>query len=317
MPETPSAAPTFVPTQLIPVEHIKPSPYQARKDFDEESLKSLARSIETEGLLEPVVVRRIDPFANPTPLYGHPISQGDGQFELIAGERRWRAYKLMGWPQIEAKVVTTVSEAAAMAKGLAENLQRRELNPIEEAQGYEQLNQLDRGYWTQDKIAEEFGVSQTDVSNSISLLELPPDVQGLITRVILSKRHGILLARLKDKTLQSRLAEQAAKEEWSVKELESQISEIRGKTKKASPQKDEEDKDPLADIWDALGWNVGYKGGRRWGFDVDLEQEPALDGKDHQAAVAELLTKMGKAIAKAEVQPGPGAAPKPAAEAKT
>jgi len=121
----PSAVPlsTF---RLIPIDRIHPSPYQARKDFDAAALQGLADSLREEGLLEPILVRAVQ-----------------SGFELISGERRWRAAQLLGWQEIEAKIIQTVSEADAAAKGMVENLQRQDLNPIEEAEGFKTLNHLD------------------------------------------------------------------------------------------------------------------------------------------------------------------------------
>src|SRR5258708_4823867 len=160
--------------QQIPLAQIAPSPHQARKDFDPAALQGLADSMKAERLLEPVLVRQV----------------GDS-FELISGERRFRAAKLLGWTTIEAKVIQTVSEAEAAAKGMVENLQRADLNPIEEAQGFQALNQLDPDYWDQPKIAKISGRSQEYISLSLKLLGLAPEVAESIRRRILSRSHGL------------------------------------------------------------------------------------------------------------------------------
>ena len=120
--------------QQISVDQIKPSRHQARKDFDEEGIKQLAVSIDKEDLIQPITLRKV----------------GE-EYELISGERRLRAIKSLGRSTIEARVIEVVNEAAACAKGLVENLQREDLNPIEEAEGFVTLNKLDSGYWTQAK----------------------------------------------------------------------------------------------------------------------------------------------------------------------
>src|SRR5262245_49498451 len=130
--------------QSIPLKQIQPSKYQARKAFNEEALKGLAESMKQEGLIEPIVVRQL----------------GES-YELISGERRLRAAKMLGWTDIEAKVIFTVSEGEAAAKGLVENLQREDLNPIEEAEGFERLNHLEKKYWTLEKIASVVGKSKS------------------------------------------------------------------------------------------------------------------------------------------------------------
>jgi ParB family transcriptional regulator, chromosome partitioning protein len=130
--------------QSIAVDQIRPAAHQARKTFDESSIKALAESMKQEGLLQPITVRIVtsdkwtvigntqDPSNNSSPItdHGSPIT---GCYELVSGERRLRAAKLLGWSAIDAKIVQTVSEAEAAAKGLVENLQREDLNPIEEA----------------------------------------------------------------------------------------------------------------------------------------------------------------------------------------
>src|SRR5204863_2712710 len=117
------------------------------------------------------------------------------RYELISGERRYRAARLLGWTEIEAKVIQTISEAEAAAKGMVENLQREDLNPIEEAEGFKTLNQLDQKYWTQEKIGQVAGRSQTHVSQSTKLLGLPEALLGNIRARILSRSHGLELAR--------------------------------------------------------------------------------------------------------------------------
>ncbi len=187
--------------QTIPVDQIKPSPHQARKVFDEEALKGLAESMKQEGLMQPIAVRKV----------------GD-TYELISGERRLRAAKLIGWPAIDAKIIKTVSEGEAAAKGLIENLQREDLNAIEEARGFEELNHLDPAYWTQEQIGKVTGKGQTYVSESLGLLRLPESVQDFIARAILSRSHGELLLRLPTPKQQEAVANLIVKHGWSVRE---------------------------------------------------------------------------------------------------
>jgi ParB family chromosome partitioning protein len=171
--------------QLIQITKVKPSRHQARKDFSEEALKGLAESMKQEGLQNPITVRQV----------------GD-EFELVAGERRLRAAKLLGWTAIEAKIIQTVSEAESAAKGLLENLQREDLNPIEEAEGFAELNQLDSGFWTQEQIAKVTGRTQTYISRSIALLGLPePIIQNMRARIF-SRSHGLEFIRLQTQETQ-------------------------------------------------------------------------------------------------------------------
>jgi ParB family transcriptional regulator, chromosome partitioning protein len=165
--------------QSITLDQIKPSRHQARKQFDEAAIKSLSDSIASEGLQNPVTVRRVE-----------------GGYELISGERRFRAVKLLGLRGIDAHIIDVGSEASAAAKGLLENLQRVDLNPIEEAEGFRELNQLDPKYWDQPKIGSICDRSQEYVSLSLKLLGLAPAVQESIRRRILSRSHGLELMRL-------------------------------------------------------------------------------------------------------------------------
>ena len=147
----PTDAPTEFPAsklQLISIALIKPSPHQARKLFDEENLWKLAESLRQEGLIQPITVRQLLPMAG---------DREDPGFELVSGERRLRAAKLLGWTMIEARIISVISEGEVAAKGLIENLQREDLNPIEESEGFLQLNNVDPTYWTHERIAQVTG----------------------------------------------------------------------------------------------------------------------------------------------------------------
>ena len=194
--ETPAAVESPLSFQKIPVEKIQPSPYQPRKDFTPEDLQDLADSMKEEGLLQPVLVR-------PCTVHGAPSTA----YELVSGERRYRAAKLLNWPTIEAKVVQTVSEAEAAAKSLVENLQRKDLNPIEEAEGFDRLNKLDPQYWSQDAIAKVAGKDKTYLSRSLKLLETADLVKDQLRRRNLSREHGIEISRL-PKEQQARTCEE-------------------------------------------------------------------------------------------------------------
>ncbi len=155
--------------KLIPVDHILPSRHQARKNFPEARIKSLADSIEDVGLIELISV-----FVVSAP---GQIPEGvspDGEwYELIAGECRWRAYKYKGRKVIEAIIRSAPSDAVAAAMGLYENIQRQSLNPIEEGEGFDHLNKLDPAKYTHEKIAADIGKDRSYVTHSIGLLQLP------------------------------------------------------------------------------------------------------------------------------------------------
>ena len=164
--------------QEIAVTAIEPSPYQARREITGEQLQELAESIRSEGLLQPVVVRRV----------------GE-KFQLIAGERRWRAFQLLKIKQIPARVADA-SDASAAALGLIENLQREGLNPIEEAHGYASLvRDFDL---TQETAAERVGKSRAAVANALRLLALDAEIQGYLAKSLLSPGHAKVLLGVED-----------------------------------------------------------------------------------------------------------------------
>jgi ParB family chromosome partitioning protein len=208
--------------QDIPVDQIGPSRHQARKDFDEEDTKQLAESIDKEGLIQPITLRKV----------------GDG-YEVVTGERRLRAVKSLGRTTIEARVIEVVNEAAACAKGLVENLQRKDLNPIEEAEGFQKLNQLDSKYWDQPQIAQVSGKTQDYVSRSLKLLSLPDSVLESMRRRILSRSHGIELGRLPSKEMQleaSKAMENGLKRDEARKLVDGMLAKAAGKEDQAGNQ---------------------------------------------------------------------------------
>ena len=186
--------------QEIPVGLIEPSPYQARREIPAEQLHELAESIRSEGLLQPIVVRR----------------HGD-RFQLIAGERRWRAFQQLNIKSIPARVAQA-SDASAAALGLIENLQREGLNPIEEAQGYASL--LRDFDLTQETVAERVGKSRAAVANSLRLLSLDAEIQGYIAKSLLSTGHAKVLLGVEDAAQRSVLARRIVAEGLSVRATE-------------------------------------------------------------------------------------------------
>ena len=211
------SAPAVV--QQIPVDQIAPSRHQARKDFDEEGIQQLAASIEKEDLLQPITVRKV----------------GEG-YELIAGERRLRAVKILGRPTIQAMVIEVASEAAACAKGLVENLQRKDLNPIEEAEGFQELNRLDPAYWTHDEIAKVAGHSRVYVTQSLGFSGLAPKVKDYVSRLTLTRSHALELMRL-DPEKQEETADKVVKGDLSrenTRKLVDQLIKPKGEAAKES-----------------------------------------------------------------------------------
>jgi len=179
---------------------IRPNPYQPREHFDEEELAALAESVREVGILQPVLVRSV----------------GDG-FELIAGERRWRAARRVGLQQIPALVRDT-DDASALEHALVENVHRADLNSIEEAAAYQQLVE-DFGL-THEEVAARVGRSRATVSNTLRLLQLPPTVQRMVRDRALSMGHARALLGTPDRALQEQLAKRIVAEELSVRAVE-------------------------------------------------------------------------------------------------
>lgn len=191
----------------IPTHLIVPNPHQPRREFAEGSLKEMADSIRSEGLLQPVVVRKT----------------GE-QYELIAGERRWRACKLLKLKTIPSRVIEA-SESSSAVLSLIENLQREDLNPIEEALG---LASLLRDFdLTQEAVAERVGRSRAAVANSLRLLQLDREIQAYLSKRHLSVGHAKVLLGTEDNETRLLLARQVIEKGWSVRELEKQLEAAR------------------------------------------------------------------------------------------
>ena len=184
----------------VAIADIQPGRYQARVQMDDEALQELADSIKAQGIIQPVIVRE----------------RGLSQYELIAGERRWRASQLAGLTEIPV-VIKTISDETALAMGLIENLQRENLNPIEEAQGLKRL--ADEFGLTHETIAKAVGKSRSAISNSLRLLSLPEPVQEMLYQRRLEMGHARALLTL-HVVDQLELAQKAVKNGWSVREVE-------------------------------------------------------------------------------------------------
>lgn len=197
----------------LPVTQVKPNPFQPRRSFDETALAELAASIKASGLLQPLVVR-----ANGT------------AYELIAGERRWRAVQQLGWATVPA-VVKEADDRALLTLALIENLQRDDLTPIDEAAGYQRL--MEEFALPQAEVARLVGKDRSTVSNSLRLLKLPPDVQTMLEQRELTEGHARALLALADATEIVRLAKEAAEQGWSVRETEARV---RGETLQPGPR---------------------------------------------------------------------------------
>ena len=186
----------------LDITQIRPGRYQPRRVMGEEELHELAESIRAQGLIQPVIVREL----------------GLSDYELIAGERRWRACQLAGLTEIPA-VIKAVNDEAALAMGIIENIQRADLNPVEEAQGYKRL--VDEFGLTHENLAQAVGKSRSAISNSLRLLSFPEQIQQHINQGLLEMGHARALITL-PVLAQLQLAEAAIKQAWSVREMERQ-----------------------------------------------------------------------------------------------
>jgi ParB family chromosome partitioning protein len=198
----------------LPVSSIHPNPHQPRKHFDEESLASLAASIRELGVLQPILVR-----------------EADGDFELIAGERRWRAAKRAGLPTIPV-VVKDADDLASLEQAVVENLHRQDLNPLEEAAAYQQL--LEDFGMTHEQLAERVGKSRVTITNTLRLFQLPPTIQKMVSEAQLSAGHARALLGTPDRAFQEALARRIAAEGLSVRSVEEIVRE-RGDLEATAP----------------------------------------------------------------------------------
>jgi ParB family chromosome partitioning protein len=188
----------------VAIEDVHPARQQPRKSFDDDRLEQLAESIRSQGIIQPLVVRRRE----------------GGGFELIAGERRWRAAQRAGLHEVPV-VIRDVAEQRAFEMALVENLQRADLNPIEEAEGYQRL-MAEFGY-TQESLAERVGKDRSTVANSLRLLKLPPPVREMVIGARLSMGHARALLGLDSDADIERLARQTVARELSVRQVETLV----------------------------------------------------------------------------------------------
>jgi ParB family chromosome partitioning protein len=188
----------------IPIGSIKPNSFQPRRAFDEETLADLTASVRELGVLQPILVRPID----------------DSSFELIAGERRWRAAKRAGLQTIPA-LIREVTDAASLEQAVVENLHRQDLNPLEEGAAYQQL--IEDFKLTHDELAARVGKSRAAITNTLRLFQLPPTIQRLVAENQLSAGHARALLGTPDRAFQESLAKRAVAEGLSVRSVEEAV----------------------------------------------------------------------------------------------
>ena len=220
--------------QEIKVSDIRANRYQPRQDFDEGAMEELKESIKSYGVLQPVLVRKLP----------------DGGYELVAGERRLRASKMAGKETIPA-IIVDFNDTQMMEISLLENIQRKDLTPIEEASAYQQL--IKKLNYTQDQLAKRLGKSRTNVANMLRLLSLPDEVKQMVAEGKLSYGQARTLLALDDEDKIIEVAKKTVKEGLSVRELEKLTTKKEDSGKKPKEGKEEKKKDPFTlDVEDRL-----------------------------------------------------------------
>ncbi len=219
-PPAPAATATTVPqasappdtrdrVQRVPLERIVPCPFQPRKDFSPETIRELADSIREQGIVQPLIVR-----------------ERNGHLELIAGERRWRAAQLIGLKEVPV-ILRQADDRAVLELALIENLQRENLNPIEEGQGYSQL--IEQFQMTQEDVATKVGKSRAAVANALRLLRLPPEVQGYLRDGRLSVGHAKVILGLAGEKHQRHAAERVLRDALNVRQTEALVAHLQAR----------------------------------------------------------------------------------------
>ncbi len=247
-------------TVEIPLAEILPSPFQPRKRFDDQKLDELTASIRAHGILSPVIVR-----------------QTSGGYELVAGERRLRAAKRAGLERIPA-VVREVSNAEMLELALIENLQREDLNPIEEAEVYRRL--IEEFYLTQEELAQRVGRDRTSITNAVRLLKLPPEIRQDLIEGALSAGHARALLALEKQPLQLRVRQEVIRRKLSVRQTELLVKRLKAepypprKTLRRTPQ--------LSALEESLRRALATKVrivrmGRRGRIEIEFYSEEELD----------------------------------------
>lgn len=206
----------------IPLKSIVPNRFQPRTVFDESKIEELARTIHTHGVIQPIVVRKME----------------DDRYEIIAGERRFRAMTKLEWEEVPA-IVRNLSDKETASIALIENLQREELTAIEEALAYQKLLELHE--LTQEALAQRLGKGQSTVANKLRLLKLPQLIQDGILKRDISERHARALMPIKDEEKQIALFDEVVAQQYNVKQLEKKVEEILNppvvEGKKAKPKR--------------------------------------------------------------------------------
>jgi ParB family transcriptional regulator, chromosome partitioning protein len=308
--------------RLIPLNSIRPSPYQYRTNFDDAKQQEMMESLKETGLSTPILVR---PIRTPSAESGQ--TQTEIAYELVSGERRWRAGKALGWETIRA-ICEEMTDAEASARVVTENEVRSDTNIMEKAAGYKRLTQPPCSM-TVDEIAKRYGYrNHASVSLIIGLLDQPSEIRDLVSRETIGEKHVRFLSRIKDLNARVKLAKRAADEEWSTKETEARVAKVLGKAHKKLPKSTA--KHAAAYEYDYNGFHCKLIGdevelsGRRFkrgkemlrqyvtdlqvalesfvrDIDAKSAEKPATDGPDRAAGLASTEVAPSAEISSSEV----------------
>lgn len=234
----------------ISIDKIKPNRHQPRTVFNEEKLQELADSIKENGLIEPIVVVR---------------SVAPGEYELIAGERRLRASKLAGFTEIRAIIQEGASDKDKLDFALIENIQREDLNPIEEAKAYKKYSEEYK--YTQEQIAKIVKKNRSVIANTMRLLNLPENIQNMIVEGKISSGHGRMLASITDENKLQELVDKILNEGLTVRDIENKVSQEKGKVTKfvVTKQQDAEILNLIDELQRVYGTKISISGNGKKG----------------------------------------------------
>ena len=235
----------------LPISQVEPGLKQPRKRFEEGALQDLADSIRTHGIIQPLTVRRLS----------------SGYYQIIAGERRWRAAKLAGLSEVPA-VIIEADDRKVMELGLIENLQREDLNPMEEAMGYQAL--IEEYGLTQEEAARRVGKSRPAVANALRLMALPDAIRALVEEGKLSAGHARALLSVPDSTSQKKLAQKVVAEGLSVRQTEALAKRLARDREEMEDSGGEKPSDPMKLYRDAAAKELST----RWGRKVSITMGP-------------------------------------------
>ena len=243
----------------IDINDIKPNTGQPRKHFDEEKLEELASSIQQHGLIQPIVLRK--------------LKTG---YEIVAGERRWRACRIVGLKEVPC-IVKELTDEENMLLAIIENMQREDLNPIEEAEGLKQM--IDTYGLTQEQVSYSVGKSRPYITNSLRLLKLPEEVRTLTASGEISVGHAKALAAVKDQDKQITLAKKTAKGGLSVRQIELMAKETKAPARKAPKAKKSADEKKIEeDMKNALGTKVNLnRKGKKGKIEIEFYSDEELE----------------------------------------